>query len=192
MSERELFELWLADRSNFKVNVRSFSTFMRDDILSLRVENYDSGSIVKNEHGKPYIPGSPFSFSLSNCGNDYAFLLCSCDRCGVDIQKPESPAKYGDAFRSVFTDGELDSLGRIGLDGEYTRLWSLKEAFIKAMGGSIWYGRDYELYDEKQGSEGKWYERYGVYLHSSILPSGTYLAMALSVLPGRMEMVEFS
>ena len=81
---------------------------------------------------KPFLPGDPYHFSISHCG-DYAAAIVSKDqRAGVDIEIPvDKISRIRDKFLSreelaVFSE-RIDK-------NQLTLLWSAKEAVFK------WYG----------------------------------------------------
>lgn len=91
--------------------------------------------------GRPFLVGgaeTPPSFNLSHSG-DYAALAVSFDaRVGVDIeaQRPIS----SDEIAFVLSEAELAALaGRDGEDrtSKFLQLWTLKEAFVKAVGSGV-------------------------------------------------------
>ncbi|GBG31077.1 L-aminoadipate-semialdehyde dehydrogenase-phosphopantetheinyl transferase [Hondaea fermentalgiana] len=113
--------------------------------------------LQRTEMGKPFVaqpdPGS-FSFNLSHHG-DWVVLMAHPSRCvGVDIMKYEDPKgsrsieDFFTTMRSSFTPGEWerirlgdkdDALGSAHLQRFY-KYWSLKEAYLKAIGIGIGFG----------------------------------------------------
>ncbi|MEV5575039.1 4'-phosphopantetheinyl transferase superfamily protein [Spirillospora sp. NPDC052269] len=88
---------------------------------------------TRGPHGKPAIAGSPdTSFSLSHSG-DRALLGVAAGRSiGVDVEA--EPAFDADAFAARFFPASERALVAAG---QFTRLWSRKEACVKAAGGRL-------------------------------------------------------
>ena len=90
-----------------------------------------------NEHGKPYIAGGPH-FSLSHCKE--AIAVAISDRpVGIDIESIR-PAKE-ELIARVMSEEEKRKVGnekqQAGRDRMFTRLWTQKEAILKAQGTGI-------------------------------------------------------
>jgi len=195
LPERELFELWLARKENLqewenrgKTNLRSISQCFVNTVLQRRVEDFDPSRIKRNEHGKPFLEGLPYSYNLSHCGDYYALLISSFTHCGVDIQSVEDPVKFDDALRSVFTDREYGHLMEKGTAGDCFQLWSLKEAYVKALGGSIWYGRDFESGTSPGQYSDIWFQRGELFFFSTEVEPDLFLSLAV---PSRPDTVDF-
>jgi 4'-phosphopantetheinyl transferase len=86
-------------------------------------------------HGKPSLPGGPpFSFS-----NSHGRGLCAVggDReLGVDLERLRDVADAAGIARSVFTAEEREAWRMAGGDGAgaFLRVWTRKEAVLKALG----------------------------------------------------------
>ena len=82
------------------------------------------------ENGKPYFPGSGVFFSLAHCG-DYALCAVSDLPVGADIELARAGSlSLAERF---FLPDELSLVhASQDPDGEFCRLWTLKESYIKA------------------------------------------------------------
>lgn len=96
-------------------------------------------SLALGDTGKPYfeLEGAPH-FSVSHSGRAWAVLICD-KPVGLDIQY-EVPAKYDLIARKYYTREEADRIAR--LDGvtkshEFFRIWSRREAIVKAVGSTV-------------------------------------------------------
>lgn len=90
------------------------------------------------EMGKPFLPDTPqLHFNLSHCSG-LAVCLLSHTECGVDCESIR-PCKQRVAER-VCNAQELAAL-KAAKDADFlfTRLWTLKEAYVKAIGIGISY-----------------------------------------------------
>jgi len=82
-----------------------------------------------NEHGKPYIEGAPY-FSLSHCKEGIAVAIDD-QPIGIDIES----IRHADESLIERTMNEQE---RVGMDDrKFTRLWTQKEAVVKAQGTGI-------------------------------------------------------
>lgn len=95
-------------------------------------------AVKTGEMGKPYIDG--FShFSVSHTGNFWAVLLADAE-CGLDIQLPKKCDAAAIA-RRIFAPEDADLVA--SLEGEaalevFFRMWTRREALVKAFGGSVY------------------------------------------------------
>ena len=87
---------------------------------------------LKNEYGKPYIPGFP-PFSLSHSNNAWAVLVADSE-CGLDIQYPRKADPDGIAGR-FFAEQDAGYIRKVPED--FFRLWTRREALVKAVGSSV-------------------------------------------------------
>lgn len=90
-----------------------------------------------NRFGRPELPGGP-SFNLSHCGGLAALVLCPTAAVGVDIEAIR-PIERAVATR-FFAPLELQALEPLqgpDWDRAFFRLWTRKEAFLKAVGTGL-------------------------------------------------------
>lgn len=107
-------------------------------ILALRECDADTElplRIVKDANGKPELRGIGTRFNLSHSG-DYAACALSDGAVGIDIQRAEEyRAKLAKRF---FTQEEFCSIEESAdCDYSFTRLWTLKESYIKYLGTGL-------------------------------------------------------
>lgn len=96
-------------------------------------------TLTEEKEGKPrLLKDQGFFFSLSHSGH-FAVCAVSDRECGVDVQKPVSynPGLVSRFFspeeQSLFADaGEASDRDRL-----FTRLWTLKEAYVKMLGTGL-------------------------------------------------------
>lgn len=87
------------------------------------------GDFLYNEHGKPYWENGPY-FSISHCQQGIAVALDE-QPIGIDIEA----IRHADADLIERTMNEEE---RVGMDDrKFTRLWTQKEAIVKAQGVGI-------------------------------------------------------
>ncbi len=93
-------------------------------------------SLSHNAHGKPLVPGADFHFNLSHTADAVACGLAR-EPVGVDIQR--LICDYGPVVRRGCTPAEIRSLAASAAPGQdFTRLWTLKESYVKCRGTGIW------------------------------------------------------
>lgn len=108
----------------------------------------DAGAVrfSYNEHGKPRLAREQgFRFNLSHSG-DRALLAVSCDgEVGADIEVVRPDWSPDDVARRFFSPQECRMLQELPADhrqGAFFRVWTRKEAYIKAHGRGLSMGLD--------------------------------------------------
>ena len=87
-----------------------------------------------NEHGKPYIEGGPY-FSISHCKEGIAVAIDD-QPIGIDIEALRHAET--DMIERTMNEEERLQITGYGLpDRMFTRLWTQKEAVVKAQGVGI-------------------------------------------------------
>lgn len=100
--------------------------------------------IVRSASGKPALGGplarSDLEFSVSNAGHRLAIAVGRGTALGIDIEPAAREVRWRPLSRRWFSAAEADWLQSID-DGrarrEFLRLWTIREAMIKAMGATI-------------------------------------------------------
>ena len=123
---------------------------------------YISDNIEFNKNGKPHIAGIP-DYSISHSENTWAIIFSDAP-CGLDIQYNKK-AKLEKIAIKFYQEDEQESANRLGVD-EFFRIWSRREALIKAVGSSVFYdvpstmgdsaiyeGAMWRIYDISLGTE---------------------------------------
>ena len=85
--------------------------------------------------GKPFLPGGP-SFSTSHSDRWLLVGLCATGRLGVDLEVDVPVDEAPEIARAHFTERERAALEDEDPDA-FLRLWTRKEALIKALGGGL-------------------------------------------------------
>lgn len=100
----------------------------------LRVMGYGLPDFQYNEHGKPYIEGGPY-FSISHCKQGIAVAIDD-QPVGIDIEGIRHAEE--DLIERTMNEEERLRVTGYGLpDRMFTRLWTQKEAIVKAQGVGI-------------------------------------------------------
>lgn len=110
------------------------SELLSKKALSL-VFGIEAPEFFKNEYGKPYVSGyENCFFNISHSGNR---VICAVSdtECGVDIEKTEVPAQMDMIASKFFSIYERNAilLSSNPVDA-FTRLWTLREAYVKMRG----------------------------------------------------------
>jgi len=88
-------------------------------------------------HGRPEIAGRPLRFSLSHAPGIVACLVTRSVDCGVDAEDTRRIDEPVEIAKSVFSLDEQRSLLDLEpsrLRARFFRIWTLKEAYVKARG----------------------------------------------------------
>lgn len=94
--------------------------------------------ILREEMGKPYLLGTDLQFSLSHCKGMAVCALGDHTPIGVDCEALRTVRPR--VAKRCFSDSELRQLEQSDQpDLLFTRLWTLKESFVKAIGRGISY-----------------------------------------------------
>ena len=95
------------------------------------------GDFKYNEHGKPFIEGAPY-FSISHCKDGIAVAINDTP-IGIDIESIRSVNE--DLIERVMSEKEKSQItnhqSSIESARAFTRLWTQKEAIVKAQGTGI-------------------------------------------------------
>lgn len=102
--------------------------------------------LARGERGKPHAPDIPgFEFNLSHAGVHVSLAFAWRQPLGVDIEWRERRIQVQELARRFFAAAEADALD--GLDSDlrraaFLRLWTHKEAVLKALGVGLSFGLD--------------------------------------------------
>ena len=108
---------------------------------ALREAGAKDYSIAKNEFGKPYLINEDISFNISHSGDA---VICGVIRgktdIGVDVEyiRKYNPAVFNRYFSEKEQKWAEKKFGNLkNVDEIYTRLWTLKESYVKMTGTGI-------------------------------------------------------
>ena len=131
-------------------------------LTDVELLGYISDNIEFNKNGKPHIAGIP-DYSISHSENTWAIIFSDAP-CGLDIQYNRE-AKLEKIAAKFYHKDEQESVNKLGID-EFFRIWSRREALIKAVGSSVFYdipstmgesaiyeGAMWRIYDVSLGAE---------------------------------------
>src|SRR5262249_25287488 len=101
----------------------------------------------RGEHGKPFLrqPSRALEFNVSHSGGALLLGISRGVALGVDIETTQRRRPALDLARRYFARAEADALTRLHEAQQqpaFLRLWSCKEAVLKALGAGISFGLD--------------------------------------------------
>jgi 4'-phosphopantetheinyl transferase len=100
---------------------------------------------ARTDKGKPFLQNSDIHFSLSHSGHWALLAVSQTPLIGVDIEANRRARDLPSIAENYFHPKEIALLGSIPTDKQadyFYRLWTLKEAFFKAIGIGISAGLD--------------------------------------------------
>jgi 4'-phosphopantetheinyl transferase len=112
-------------------------------LLLSRYTGIPAGSIVfrYNRFGKPGLKeehdAAWIEFNVSHSGEYAMFGFSRCRPIGVDVEMMRNDSGFTDLAPEICSDEELRSLGSVAEEhraAELYRYWTLKEAYVKAIG----------------------------------------------------------
>jgi len=127
------------------------STEMRRILAAYLGVNADSLRIVRAEHGKPRIAcARRLQFNLSHGGGGLLLALSRGLPLGVDLEASRRSRPVLELAHRYFNQTEAAALAALPeplRQAAFLRLWSCKEAVLKAHGRGIGYGLDRVVFD---------------------------------------------
>jgi 4'-phosphopantetheinyl transferase len=113
--------------------------------------------IARGEHGKPRLPDRPdLEFNLSHSGAALLLGIARAQPLGVDIEMVARRRPVLELAHRFFSSGEAAALARLDAarqQAAFLRLWSSKEAVVKALGRGLGFGLARVAFDIDAGGE---------------------------------------
>ena len=113
--------------------------------------------IEKTAFGKPYLAEHPeLVFNLSHSANDYMIGIGLNCRIGVDLEHCKARADFSGLANKCFAEEEIQHWHALPEDQQKTafyRLWTRKEAFVKAVGRGLALGLKDCVFNPEQPGE---------------------------------------
>ena len=116
---------------------------LRECLKTYGINYNEDTPMIKNDMGKPSLAEHPeIHFNLSH-GNGIFACITSDRECGIDCEqvRPYRP----NVAKRAYSESEIkliESLPENERDLMFTRLWTLKESYVKAIGTGISYPLD--------------------------------------------------
>jgi phosphopantetheinyl transferase len=135
------------DRFHFEHDRRDYA--IAHDLLRRRLSGHadvppGSWRFAADGNGKPWIesddPRQRLSFSLAHTRGCVACAITPAARLGVDVERVERASNPHDVADRFFSDEESAALRACPSDARpirFVELWTLKEAFLKAVGTGL-------------------------------------------------------
>ncbi len=101
--------------------------------------------IAYSDYGKPFLPTQTIQFNISHSKESALFAFCLGADIGVDLEKIRPLDNEEGIAARFFSDGEYGRLQQLPLEKRneaFFTCWTLKEAFIKAVGEGLSYRLD--------------------------------------------------
>jgi len=105
---------------------------------------------LRTDKGKPYLPQGDLHFSLSHSGHWALLAVGSAELIGVDIEAASATRDLIGIAESYYHPHEFAQLQKLADAAQndcFYRLWTLKEAFLKAIGTGISAGLEKIAFD---------------------------------------------
>lgn len=100
--------------------------------------------IERDEYGKPFMEGGP-SFNVAHSGPSVAIVIGARGRLGIDVEARRSIPEMESLVRRYFSPDEVSAWCALPAPEQevaFFRVWTRKEAFIKAVGKGLSYPLD--------------------------------------------------
>lgn len=150
LDDRVLSEQERTQRDRFRLPADQRDYAAAHSLLRRSLSKHDSSQqpsgwrFEKNAFGKPYIieddeETPAIEFSLSHTRGLVACAI-SLARVGIDVERSRQGFDYEDIAHSNFSHNEIEALEQLPADARSARvleLWTLKEAFLKAIGRGL-------------------------------------------------------
>lgn len=126
-------------------NRQHAQVFLRRVLSAYLHRRVDAAGIEIGAHGKPALAAGGFAFNLSHSGSAAVVALTRGVEVGVDLESPGRPRPHAELARRYFCDSEADSIENMPealRESAFLRLWTAKEAVLKALGRGLAFGLD--------------------------------------------------
>ncbi len=113
-------------------------------------------AFLRTDKGKPYLPHSDIRFSLSHSGHWVLLAIARTKRVGIDVEAVGATRDLIGIAKNYYHPQEyaqLETLSPTAQAERFYRLWTLKEAFLKATGTGISAGLDNIRFDFTEALE---------------------------------------
>ena len=115
--------------------------------LIVRYANRETApEIARTDRGKPFAPSLPeIDFNLSHARDHVLIAIARGQPLGVDLERVDRKIEVDDLARRFFAPTEADALAILPAEhrlAAFLRLWTCKEAVLKALGEGIAFGLD--------------------------------------------------
>lgn len=103
-------------------------------------------AIARSARGKPHAPALPeLDFNLTHAREQVLVAIAREQAIGVDLERVDREIEIDDIARRYFSPAEADAIEALASERKlagFLRLWTCKEAVLKALGEGISFGLD--------------------------------------------------
>lgn len=145
--ERGTIHVWVHDTGETRPRAVRDAARATLDRLLVGYAGGDRATVIETgPHGKPFAPALPWlDFNLSHAGSFVAIAFARGQPLGIDIEPLDRRVAVEGVATRFFGAAETAALERIGADARqpaFLRLWTHKEAVLKALGDGLGFGLD--------------------------------------------------
>jgi 4'-phosphopantetheinyl transferase len=143
--EIHVWHLALGGSPTHRVVAASARTLL--ETLLMRYANLDHApTIERTDRGKPFAPDLPgLDFNMSHARDRVAIAFARAQPLGVDIEHIDRRVAVDELARRFFACAEAEALAALSAErrvSAFLRLWTRKEALLKAIGAGLAFGLD--------------------------------------------------
>jgi 4'-phosphopantetheinyl transferase len=105
----------------------------------------DAAELRIGDYGKPALPHADIAFNLSHSGRAALVALARGVAVGVDLETFGRPRAHVELARRYFCEHEallVETAAETARESTFLRLWTAKEAVLKALGRGLAFGLD--------------------------------------------------
>jgi 4'-phosphopantetheinyl transferase len=139
--------LWFCEfpRHEPAANRRQAQAFLLRLLSAYLHRRVEAAELEFGAHGKPGLAASGFDFNLSHSGSAAVVALARGVEVGVDLESPGRPRPHEELARRYFCEREaqvIEDTPQTQRETAFLRLWTAKEAVLKALGRGLAFGLD--------------------------------------------------
>lgn len=152
----DAIHVWIHDTREARPRaVREAARVLLERLLCAYAGGERPPVMATGAHGKPFAPAMPWlQFNLSHAGSHVAVAIARDQPLGIDIEPLDRRIAVDGVAARFFGASESAALARIGAGRRqpaFLRLWTYKEAVLKALGDGLGFGLErieFELSDD--------------------------------------------
>ena len=123
LKNKDQQETWLACRATLRL------------VLAKHLSIHPQSIIFQKGHfGKLYVADSNMFFNISHTNDAFVLALSTMSRVGIDIEMLNGNEDLPSLIHYAFSEDEATYCNKGNLLQRFTEVWTLKEAFLKAVG----------------------------------------------------------
>jgi 4'-phosphopantetheinyl transferase len=126
-------------------NRRQAQAFLLRLLSAYLLRRVHAAELQTGAHGKPALAAGGLDFNLSHSGSAAVVALAHGVEVGVDLESPGRPRPHAELARRFFCEREAQAIENTPetlRETAFLRLWTAKEAVLKALGRGLAFGLD--------------------------------------------------